>query len=110
MVEIINATPHSVTDVETGTAYPASGITVRVREVCTTLPDELQRIPGVTLREHTLLSEVEGLPDEKEGVFYIVSMLVRQACPGRRDLISPGELVRDDSGQITGCRGFFAAK
>ena len=48
--------------------------------------------------------EVVGLPAPEEGKFYIVSALVRAACPDRYDLGSPAELVRDDAGRIIGCR------
>lgn len=36
---------------------------------------------------------------------YVVSALVRLALPYRRDLASPGPLVRDADGQPVGCRG-----
>ena len=49
---------------------------------------------------------VEGLPDEESGVRYIVSRLVKSALPERSDLIVPADLIRDESGQITGCRAF----
>jgi hypothetical protein len=47
--------------------------------------------------------EVQGLPDAKFGTFYIVSAMVRLACPDRKDLLSPGSLVRDSEGNIIGC-------
>lgn len=39
-------------------------------------------------------------------VYIITSMVVRTANPRRIDLLSPGELIRDDNGQPIGCRGF----
>jgi hypothetical protein len=53
----------------------------------------------------TTFGEVEGLPVKEDNVINIVSLVVRQACPTRADLYSPGELVRDDSGQPIGCIG-----
>ena len=53
----------------------------------------------------TLYGEVEGLPEEQDGVVIIVSMAVRQALPDRKDLASPGSLRKDESGQPTGCYG-----
>lgn len=47
---------------------------------------------------------VAGLPEPQPGVMYIVSALVRLACPGRHDLASPGDVVRDAAGQIIGCK------
>lgn len=43
---------------------------------------------------------VENLPEPKEGVLYIVSKMVRDACPDRPDLANPADLVRDDDGNI----------
>ena len=51
--------------------------------------------------------KVEGLPEPQDGVFYIVSSLVAQACKGKRsDLLVPADPVRDESGRIIGCRKF----
>lgn len=53
----------------------------------------------------TSYGAVEGLPEPKAGVIYIVSALVRAAVPGRLDVASPGELVRDAAGAVVGCKG-----
>ena len=53
----------------------------------------------------TELLQVTNLPAERPGVALIVSALVRLALPLRKDLFSPGELVRNDAGQPIGCRG-----
>ncbi len=47
-----------------------------------------------------------GLPETQEGVLLLVSGQVRMACPKRKDLISPGELIRNKQGQPIGCLGF----
>jgi len=49
--------------------------------------------------------EIVGLPAPQDGVGWIVSTLVRQALAWRRDLFSPGELIRNEQGQPIGCRG-----
>lgn len=49
--------------------------------------------------------DVENLPDQQEGTFLVVSALVRTACPDRKDLLSPGQLVRDEDGKPVGCQG-----
>ena len=36
---------------------------------------------------------------------YLVSLAVRLAVPDRRDVFSPGELIRDGNGQPVGCIG-----
>lgn len=38
--------------------------------------------------------EIIGLPEPKAGTYYIVSKMVAQACPKRKDLIFPGTVVR----------------
>lgn len=52
----------------------------------------------------TTYGAVEGLPDPVDGVLYVVSALVRAAVPSRTDVASPGDLVRDSAGNVTGCR------
>ena len=59
---------------------------------------------GVVLYRQSF-GAVDGLPVPAEGTMYVVSLLVRQAAPDRADLASPGELVRDNAGQPTGCKG-----
>ena len=52
----------------------------------------------------TTLGEVTGLPAPEEGVALIVSGMVAAASP-RKDVFSPGDLVRDDGGRPVGCKG-----
>lgn len=52
----------------------------------------------------TKFGEVEGLPEPEEGVIYITSQLVAQAVPEREDVFFPDDLVRDENGNIIGCR------
>lgn len=53
---------------------------------------------------------VVGLPDPVPGTVYIVSAMVRQAVPDRVDVLSPGELIRNEAGQPIGCRGLEASR
>lgn len=50
---------------------------------------------------------VEGLPDPEEGVIYIVSALVREGVPDRKDVASPGEQVRDKDKKPCGCKSLI---
>lgn len=50
--------------------------------------------------------KVTGLPAPQEGVRYIVSARVAEACPYRKDLVVPGPAVRDENGNKIGCEGF----
>lgn len=49
--------------------------------------------------------EVTDLPEPEEGVWLIVSRMVLAASPERHDLLVPGTLIRDDAGNVTGCKG-----
>jgi hypothetical protein len=97
----INLTPHSLV-VHSGhsrlTIFP-SGKIARVAAVRT----DCDPIGGV---ETSAVSygKVTGLPAPVEGVFYIVSGMVAAAAP-RPDVLSPGELVRDENGRPVGCKG-----
>lgn len=55
--------------------------------------------------------EVTGLPDPVEGTTYVVSLVVLQACPDRRDLVAPGTgpqdgAYRDPDGKIVAVTRF----
>jgi hypothetical protein len=102
-MEIVNLTPHSITihgapggPVE----VPPSGGVAR----CASRSEPAGEAAGVPL-VRTVYGEVVGLPAPVAGTLLIVSALVRQAAPGRADLASPGEAVRDGEGRVVGCRG-----
>lgn len=61
-------------------------------------------VEGVDIYEN-IYGEVTGLPEYEEGVYYVVSAMVRQALPHRKDLLSPGQLIRNEAGQPVGCLG-----
>lgn len=46
---------------------------------------------------------IEGLPPSQTGVWLVVSRLVAEACPERRDLVFPYREVRDNAGRVIGC-------
>ncbi|MBT2213444.1 hypothetical protein [Actinomadura sp. NEAU-AAG7] len=52
---------------------------------------------------------VTGLPARRAGTVYVVSRVVADAVPGRRDLVFPYDPVRDENGRIIGCRGLARA-
>ena len=102
-----------MTQIKTFTPHPISicnnaGEVVRVIQ-----PEGLVRLKAVTvpageidgiLVTRTEFGQPEGLPDFKEGTFYIVSQLVKNALPNRTDLLVPAEVVRDENGNIVGCK------
>ena len=52
----------------------------------------------------TVFGEVEGLREKVDGVYQIVSSLVKQRCLDRDDVVIPNESVRDEHGRIIGCK------
>lgn len=100
---IINMTPHSVHIVNGDNTvikeYPASGNQIRLKAETIIVGN----IEGVPLSQ-TVFGEPVGLPEQSEGVYYIVSQLVKSALPFRKDLLVPAEVVRDAKGVIIGCK------
>jgi hypothetical protein len=107
-MKIINLTPHALTIVgENGTlVVPPSGQVARLAVTRTALDPVL--VDGVTLTVSLpVMGEVEGLPPIEAGVILVVSALVAGVV-NRPDVMSPGELIRDDSGNVIGARGLCA--
>jgi hypothetical protein len=103
-MEIINLTPHTVNMVsEEGVEI--SRFISQGEARCKQSIEKVGEINGILITE-TQFGEVYGLPDEKEGTYYIVSRLVMQACNNRNDLLVPNEIVRDMEGKIIGCKSF----
>lgn len=123
-VEVINATPHDITilknynviqDAKTKqfSANPSEIVVIGVYEKSGILPrvsmsDELVSTFDGGVPIHTVkYGDIEGLPEQQEGTYYIVSGLVAAAGAklGRTDLMAPGGLVRDaaNSSTVLGC-------
>lgn len=100
-MKILNYTPHTVNIIlESGEIYNFLSVG-NARCVQTTVQvGEINNIPITS----TEFGEVEGLPQEQKGIYYIVSRLILQALPQRRDLLVPNEVVRDEKGKIIGCK------
>ena len=99
---LINLTPHDIIVVS-----EAQTITLPSQGVCrvsstSVLVGEHEGTPLYKVE----FGQVEGLPDQVDGVLYIVSALVKSAVPHRNDVVSPTEYVRDSEGRIIGCKGF----
>lgn len=107
-MQLINLTPHDihVLEGETVSTYPASGQQARVN----TTQTQVGEINGAPILRPSY-SEVEGLPAPAPDTYYIVSMLVRSAAPGRTDLLSPDSgatAVRDEKGLIKYVTGWLS--
>lgn len=102
LMEIINLTAHTINEVTTGNAYKTSGIVARVKST-TTKEASYDNCPIYK----SVFGEIEGLPEMKEGIIYIVSSLALNAVPlNRTDVVAPGNLQRNEHGQPIGCVGF----
>ena len=49
---------------------------------------------------------VDKLPQKQEGVYYIVGRIIAEQFKERDDLLVPHEFVRNEDGDILGCRSF----
>lgn len=102
-VTILNYTPHKVIlldEVEMPLEeYNSVGI-IRLDQHM--IRDERFALPVYTRGVATT-----ELPEEKEGVFLIVSSMVKDAFPERKDLIKCIELVKNVDGKVIGCKGFM---
>jgi hypothetical protein len=102
MTKIVNFTPHPITIVDGMNkvirTIESSGL---IRLAAKTVSDG--NIDGVPTSK-TVFGEPEGLPDFVDGTFIIVSQLVKSALPKRADLLVPAEVVRDEKGNIIGCK------
>lgn len=97
-MNFVNLTPHSIIIVDALT-LPPSGTVARCAATSTPAGTH-----GKIALTRTAFGAVEGLPEPEAGVVFVVSALVRAAVPGRSDVASPGDLVRDASGVVIGCR------
>ncbi len=105
----INLTPHTITVLDQDSvlvkAIPPSGAVARLEK----RDGDAILVDGIPVkRPH--FGEVMNLPEPQDGIFFIVSAMVRTS-PGllsRGDLVSPADFVRDSQGNIVGCRAFDA--
>lgn len=113
-MKYINTTPHDINlMLETGNVViPPSGLSFRVAADSEVVRTEQIEGHAVEVRARVFRDvivfdgeEEVPLPDEQEGVFYIVSRITAEALPERTDLRMVDGTVRDESGRIIGCTG-----
>lgn len=104
MTKVVNLTPHDINiignDGQVLQTFPASGDLAR----CQVSREQVGEVNGIPVNR-TVFGAVTGLPEQQEGVVYIVSALVAQATK-RDDVLIPDDAVRDEQGRIIGCRAF----
>lgn len=99
---LVNLTPHTINVLleNKKIEIPSSGIAR-----CSQTSKPVGEVNGIPLTT-TSFGEVEGLPEPTKDTLFIVSRLIMSACPTRGDLLVPNDMVRDDKGQIIGCKSF----
>ena len=104
-VKVINCTPHDVNLItKSGNiTFPRSGIIPRLTEQQVKINSVTVNGIEIDIMEKSF-NEAEGLPEPQENTYYIVSALVAGAVKGRDDLLIPNDIVRDEKGNIIGCR------
>lgn len=105
MKTLVNLTPHAVT--VGGVAFPPSGDVARVAVTRQWLGDVPMADGRKVAAYRPVLGAVTGLPPAQKGVILVVSAMVRSHpdVAKRKDVASPGNLVRDDNGVVVGCDG-----
>lgn len=102
-MNIINLTPHDVNLLleDDVIVFKSKGIArVQQKEA---LDEYFDRVPIYKNK----YGKIEGLPEEKDGVYYIVSFVVASALKDKRnDLLIVTKTERNEKGQIIGCYGF----
>jgi hypothetical protein len=100
-VQIVNLTPHEITEAESGISFSPSGQVARVE----TESKKIEKIGRIQLYSRSF-GQVIDLPEPRLNTLFIVSALVLEAAKNRQDLLAPGELVRDEKGRPIACKGF----
>jgi hypothetical protein len=101
MINFINLTPHTL-NIHSGgnvTDIPPSGTIARVQ----TSYEHVDTLGGIDIFD-CVYGAIEGLPAPQTGNVFIVSGVVKSAT-SREDLMSPGELIRDENGKPAGSKG-----
>ena len=103
MTNIVNLTPHKIMIVlQDGNKIEIvpSGIIPRVSTTVVKVGEE----GGIPLFR-TQYGEVTDLPPVEDGKLFVVSGLLKAACPDRTDLLTPAKQIRDEAGRVIGCEG-----
>lgn len=97
--KIINLTPHDI-NIQGLEPISSSG-----KARCKEKNEVIGKVGEIDIIKKEF-GEVEGLPPiEDINVIYIVSLPIAQAVKGiREDCYIPGEIIRDNSGKIVGCK------
>ena len=101
--KLINLTPHTVNILLESSKViniQPSGVAPRIEQENHLLGVEICGVPV----SKAVYGKTQNLPEEQNGVCYIVSKMVVDANPSRGDLFYPNDIVRDEKGRIIGCK------
>lgn len=100
---IINLTPHAINFLREDNSVLAtvepSGTITRASQT----RERVSEVNGIPVNQCSY-GAVTGLPDPQPETIYLVSALTAQACRNRSDVFIVDDAVRNESGQIIGCR------
>lgn len=120
---IINCTPHDINIYNTADCYMRDGC-LYLRDDEGDFPQPFRTYPAAKepARMHFVQGDpgmadgimvyrwgpygITGLPDANPVTYYIVSKILAQVCPERKDLIFPGTVVYDADDNVVGCIDF----
>ncbi len=121
MSKIINLTPHPIQLLDGSNcnfdikcrSYRVDGDVIVIKTFapegicprCSQKEQLVDNIDGIDIFRMEF-GKVDNLPQEQEDTYYIVSALVAQACPDRKDFLIPAHMVRNAEGRILGCLAF----
>ena len=109
-----NCTPHEITmldeEGDTILTLDKSETPVRVSSSFT----EVGKVTVMDSNEHrrtfpvsvATFGATEGLPTPEDDTLHVVARIVAEANPNRTDLLIVNDTVRDNNGNIIGCKGF----
>lgn len=102
-IEVVNLTPHAI-NIVGGPTFEPSGEVARISSTNESVGELVINGELISLITQEF-GEIIGLPEEKEGTLFIVSGLIFSNS-SRKDLLVPGEQVRDEQGRVIGCKSF----
>ena len=91
-MRVYNMTLHDITYISTQGKFIFPGN----KEACVRVSQDYVSVEhplGLNTEKKAGEKTVTGLPDYKEGIFYLVSGLVRDQLPERKDLLAPSQNV-----------------
>ncbi len=98
-----NLTGHEVHELDSKIKLPPEDLVIRAKCKSSYYTNE----DGIQCHRTIVTKLSAPLPEQEDGVIYIVSALALNGVPKHRDdVVAPKQVERDSNGRIIGCRGF----